>query len=105
MRKIDLSNYDVEVATKDGKQKIPYDVKGSMVDGMYHPELRLGSRELFENDRVAQKINSSDEYVLLEEADYQKLKLAFDTIKGFRKEDVELVKRVLEAPEVEVKEA
>ena len=104
MRKIDLSNYGVEVETQEGKKSIPYNVKGSLVDSLYHPELRLGSRELFENDRVAQKINSSEGYVLLEEADYQKLKLAFDTIKGFRKEDVELVKRVLEAPEVEVQE-
>ena len=104
MRKIDLSNYDVEVHTEEGIKKIPYDVKESVVSGMYHSELRLGARELFDNDRVAQKINSAHGHVLLEEADYQKVKTAFETIKGFRKEDLELVRRVLDAPEVTVKE-
>jgi hypothetical protein len=40
----------------------------------------------------------------VEEDDYRKLRQAFETIQGFTKNDVELVKRVLEAEEIEVAE-
>jgi hypothetical protein len=104
MRKIDLTNYDVEILTEQGLEIKPFSAKIAMSAILYHPDLRLGFRELFENDKVAQKINVAQDSVLLEEAEYQKLKHAFETIKGFGKEDVELVRRVMEAPEVEVKE-
>jgi predicted glycosyltransferase involved in capsule biosynthesis len=98
LRRIDLKNYDVG----EGDKKFPYDVKGSMVNALFNPDLRLGFKELFENDRVAQKINSAQDHVLLEEAEYQKLKQAFESFRGYNKEDVELVRRVLEAPETNV---
>ena len=104
MRKIDLSSYDVTVMEKDAMVTLPYDVKGSLVNGLYHSDLRLGYKELFENDKIARKIRDSNGFVLLEEAEYEKLKQAFEIIKGFTKEDVELVRRVIEAPEVSVKE-
>jgi hypothetical protein len=97
MRKIDLSNYAIPEGV--------YDVKGSMQAPLYSPELRLDYRELFENDRVAQKINNANESVLLEEADYLVLKNAFISFRGYGKNEVELVRRVLEAPEVDIKEA
>ena len=49
-------------------------------------------------------IKSANGFVLLEESEYSRIKMVFETIQGFRKEDVELVKRVIEAPEVEVQE-
>ena len=104
MRKIDLTSYDVTIMEKDQMMTVPYDVKGSIVNGLYHSELRLGYKELFENDRIAQKVKNSNGFVLLEEAEYEKLKQAFEIIRGFTKEDVELVRRVIEAPEVSVKE-
>ena len=104
MRKIDLTSYDVTVMEKDQMVTLPYDVKGSLINGMYHSELRLGYKELFENDRIAQKIRNSDGFVLLEESEYESVKHVFETIRGFTKEDVELVRRVIEAPEVSVKE-
>ena len=42
--------------------------------------------------------------ILVEEEDYRKLRQAFETIEGFTKNDMELVKRVLEAEEIEVEE-
>lgn len=105
MRKIDLINYDVEVPKEGGgKKTIPYQVKDSIQMALYNPELRLDYKSLFENDRVAQKIVSAQGSVLLEESEYEKLKHAFEIIKGFGKEDVELVRRILEAPPIEVKE-
>jgi len=104
VRRIDLTDYETEVLTEDGIKTIPYNVKESIDLAMYHPDLKLGWRELFENDRVAQKIKSANGSVLLEESEYTSIKRVFETIQGFRKQDLELVRRVLEAPKVEVTE-
>lgn len=80
------------------------DARGSMAASLYHPDLKLSARELLENDRVAQKINGATDFVLLEDAEYQKLLHAFEVIRGFEITDVELVKRVLNAKEVNVRE-
>ena len=105
MRKIDLTSYDVTVPDREGNMEtLPYDVRGSLSDGMYHPDLRLNSKDLFTNDRIAQKIRNSNGSILLEDAEYERVKSMMETITGFRKEDVEFVRRVIEAPEVTVKE-
>jgi hypothetical protein len=102
MRKIDLTNYDVEVQDSNGKRVLPYIIKEALQMSLYSPDLRLGSKELFDNDRVAQKISSAQGSVMLEEAEYNKLKSALETIKGYTKNDVEMLKRVFDAPEVTV---
>jgi len=104
MRKIDLSDYTVNTLTEQGEKPFPYSVKQSIEIALYHPDLKLNFRDLLENDRVAQKIKQANGFILLEESEYLRVRLAFESIKGFRKEDVELVKRVIEAPEVEVQE-
>lgn len=88
----------------DGKQ-IPYHIKDSIEVALYHPDLKLNSYGLMKANKVDQKIKSAQDTILLEEADYDTLKMAIETITGFTKQDVEFVRRVLEAPEVEVKEA
>lgn len=107
MRKIDLTPYEFKGTGPDGKEAIipAFNVKGSIVNALYHPELRLGARVLLDNDRLAQKIDKCDGSVLLEESEYEQVKSAFEKITGFERIDVELVRRVLEAPEVSVKEA
>lgn len=87
----------------------PYNVKGSMVACLLHPTLNLTGRELLLRDKLASRIEETkiiegNGHILIEEADYRKLKQAFETIQGFTKSDMELVRRVLEAEEVEVKE-
>jgi hypothetical protein len=105
MRKIDLTSYDVTVPDRSGNfETLPYDVRGSLADGMYHPDLRLNHKDLFTNDRIAQKILKSEGSVLLEDSEYERVKSMIETVTGFRKEDVEFVRRVIEAPEVTVKE-
>ena len=105
MRKIDLTSYDVTVPDgKGGEEILPFNVRGSLVDGMYHPDLKLNSKDLFINDRIAQKIEGAGDYVLLEDSEYDRVKTMIDTIKGFRKEDVEFVRRIIEAPKVDVEE-
>lgn len=98
MRKIDLTEYDVEVDTPDGIKTLPYDMKRSTVGILYHPDNKLNARDLLENDRVAQKIAASNGSVLLEEHEYNRLKMAVECGKGYTKQDVKLVTRILDAP-------
>jgi hypothetical protein len=103
MRKINLTPYLVKV-DENGTEK-PFDVKGSIYAALYHPDLKLSAMELLGNDKIAQKVKAAEGSVLLEEAEYEKIKRAFETLRGFDMNDVELVKRVLDAETVEVVEA
>jgi len=97
MRKISLIPYKVE-----GED---YKVKESIINILFSPHLRLGARAIVENDRIAQKVEAATEEVLLEEAEYAKIKNAVETFEGYGRSDLELVTRILGAPEVPVKEA
>ena len=110
MRKIQLENYMVKVPTDDGKfEPKPYNVKESMVSCLLHPALKLTGRELLLRNKLATRIEDApivegNGHILVEEEEYRKLRQAFETIEGFTKSDMELVRRVLEAEEIEVKE-
>jgi len=106
MRKIDMKKYMLQAKDAEGKAtEVPYDVKGSLVNILYHPVLKLAGRDLLLAHKLADKIeNCKEETILLEEVDYMKLKNAVEKIEGFGKHDVEFVQRVLEAEVVEVKE-
>lgn len=105
MKRIDVRDYPVGVQMDDGTiREIPYNVRDSLVGCLFHPELKLGGREILVRDLIAKKIESAEDYVLLEDAEYQKLNSAFDTVKGFGKADIELVRRVFDAEDVNVKE-
>jgi hypothetical protein len=99
MRKLDLSEYPVEV----GEQTLPYSVKESLSNLLYSSDLKRNFKDLLDNDRVAQKINKSGDYVLLEEEEYGRVKCAVENFKGYSRNDVILVQRVLDAPTYEVK--
>lgn len=111
MRKIQVENYMVPMRDEQGNMvPKPYNVKESMVSCLLHPVLKLTGRELLLRGKLATRIEEAEikegkGYILVEEADYAKLKKAFETIEGFTKSDMELVRRVLEAEEIEVKEA
>ena len=110
MRKIELQNYMVKVLVADDKfEPKPYNVKESMVSCLLHPALKLTGRELLLRNKLATRIEEAEivegnGHILVEEEDYRKLRQAFETIEGFTKSDMELVRRVLEAEEIEVKE-
>jgi hypothetical protein len=72
---------------------------------LFLPSLQLSARDVIEHDRIARKIETGGDEVLLEEAEYAKLKKAFETFTGFSRNDLELVTRVMDAPEVPIKEA
>ena len=110
MRKIELQNYVINVPLADGKFiPKPYNVKESLVSCLLHPALKLTGRELLLRNKLASRIEEAEiieghGHILVEEEDYRKLRQAFETIQGFTKSDMELVKRVLEAEEIEVAE-
>ncbi len=110
MRKIVLQNYMVMSPMPDGSfASKPYNVKESMVSCLLHPSLKLTGRELLLRNKLATWIEEAEiiegkGHILVEEEDYRKLKQAFETIQGFTKSDMELVRRVLEAEEIEVAE-
>ena len=108
--KINLEDYEVEVPTRDesGQEKtvkIPYRVKQSFEAVIFNPALKLDGRQVILQNKVFEKIEKAEKEVLLDSDDYLKTKQAFERFEGFRKADLILVKRVLEAEEVEVEEA
>jgi hypothetical protein len=97
MRKISLIPYNV------GENEYP--VRETLINLLYSPHLRLGARTLIDNGKIATKIESASDSILLEESEFEKLKNAVETFEGYGRHDVELVRRVLEAQDVPIKEA
>lgn len=105
MRKLNLEHYIVSIRDAQGKlNDIPYDFKDAIINLMFHPDLKLQRVALLETDILAKKIMEADEEIILEEEEYNKINNAIDRFEGFTKNEVELVKRVLECPEIDVKE-
>ena len=108
MRKIDVGNYMVQMRNAEGNlEPKPYNVKDSMVNCLLHPSLQLTGRELLLRNKLATRIEEAEivegnGHILVEEEDYRKLRQAFEKIEGFTKNDMELVRRVLEAEEIKV---
>ena len=110
MRRLDLTNYTVNIKTPDRMRpgheinaEFPYRVKDSILNLMFIRELQLSGAELVKQNVLAIKLEScKDDEILLEEDEYARIKKAFDTFKGFNRNDVELVTRIQEAEVVEV---
>lgn len=87
-----------------GTKEVEYDTKTFLIAALLHPQLRLTGKELLARGALMDKIESCDGTLLVEEADYSKMKQAFETVQGFTLNDMTLVKRVMEAKQVDVKE-
>jgi len=105
MRRLNVTQYMVSILQPDGTYKeIPYKAKESLINLMFHPNLKLGGVDLLKQNKIAEKILKAGIDVLLEEEEYNKVKQAIDSFKGYTKNEVELVRRVTECPEIKVKE-
>ncbi len=105
LRKIDVTPYMLQAQMPEGGTKeVEYNTKNFLIVALLHPQLRLTGRELLSRRKLVDKIEECDGTLLVEEADYSKMKQAFETVRGFTLNDMELVERVLEAEEVEVEE-
>ena len=113
MVKLVISDYfiqgrvtDQEKGTSEMKD-IPYNVKQSIAGLLFHPSLNLTMRDAITRKDLADSIeNCKEDFILVSEDDFKKVKSAFDTVKGFGKNDLELLFRIEKAEtiEVEVKE-
>lgn len=110
MRRIDLSSYNVPAKgqkvcdTCRGTGFVPvevaqsYNVRDSVIEALFHPDLKLSARELLDREDLARKIRDCPgDIILLEEVEYNKLVQGIQSAKGFTKPDMEFVRRVLNA--------
>ena len=108
MRKLLITDYTVKIDVRgeDGnteKKDLPYKVRDSLCALLFHNDLKLGGKDLLENGKVADKLEVCDEdFILLTEAEFGKIKFSIDTIRGYGRNEIQLVQRVEEAEEVEV---
>ena len=108
MRRLNLKDYTVTGRVRGGDGNLvnitaPYHFKDSILNLLFQRELQLSGAELVKQNVLAMKLeNCKDDEILLEEDEYQRIKKALDTFKGFGRNDIELVTRVTEAAVVEV---
>ena len=103
MRELNLKPYMISVNGPKGMTEIPYDVKGSLGNIVLSPNLKLNGRDLLKSNKVISKIEDcKEDAILLEESEFKYLTTAFERFEGFSKNEVELVKRVLESEIVKV---
>jgi len=105
MRKLQIDDYKVEVQQNGKYIELPYDVVGSLGILLFHQDLRLNGRELLQNGELLSKIEGAKEnnqsFVFLTPEEYSRVKRIVD-LRVFGKNEVELVKRILNCEEVEV---
>lgn len=108
MKKINVKNYSIKVPTPEGIKDLPYDVAKSIENVLLATGDMTGQRlsmsELLRNARIGQKISGGVEkgFALLEEAEFNEIKKAFEAFRGFGINEVELCRRITEAEDVQV---
>jgi len=110
MRKLDLTDYTAKAKVPDPAKpgglldiQYPYPVKESLLQVMFAPQLKLTGPELLKQTMLGMKIEScKDGSILLEDAEWERLKQAVTVVTGFSSPDVEFVRRILEAPETPI---
>lgn len=103
MKKLNLQNYYVEVQTKEGLKKIPYDIKGSIKNILFDPRQQLNHLQLFEAMEVYRKIKEAKEDILLEDAEYSIIDKSLNAFRGWTENDYEFVRRIKDAENIEMK--
>ena len=99
-------NDDAEVVNLAGELKsaLVYDVRGSLVEVLFHPQLDLPAKAALERDDLARKILEHPEStILLEEAEYALITGSLNAVSGLGRNDVRFIRQVLNAPQVEVR--
>lgn len=101
MKKINLTSYKME-NEKD------YNIMEAVGAVLFHHSLNLGAKDVVERGKLFDKIktqqNSANE-ILLEDSEYTILKNSIEQVRGFNKEDITFINRILNAESVNVQEA
>jgi len=108
MRKLDLRNYQFTEKVRNpvtgGVEEftLPYNVKDSVLNILFLPDLRLQGAALIRQNILAIKIEQAGDEVSLEEEEYQRVKVAAETYKAQCRADVGLIDRILnQTPQIE----
>lgn len=115
MRKVDLSDYPVEIKisevnaqTGEVKDKVVKDSMESMkaiINVLFSEHQQLNALELLDRSKLKEKLEAAQKssgMALLEEDEWNNLVGAFKKHKGFNQYAITLVDRIMNAPKVEV---
>lgn len=105
--KLDISEFQVEDFAPDQGKVVPmnYGVRPALVGILLNPQLNLTGIDVFNRYPLASRIKNSDnEVILLDSEEYGWFKTAIAAVKGFGINDVELIRRIRNAPEVDIEE-
>lgn len=115
MHKLQISDYNVKmkVRSEDGSvsdKEFPFKVLDSISMIIFHPELKLSGKELLASGKLAEKLEDEKNhkkegesvFILLTAQEFGMVKRAFETAKGFGRNEIELIRRIEECEEVEV---
>jgi len=103
VRKIDLTNYQTPWRTDVPEQERSFAVKESLAAVLFNNP-GMNPRQLLKVNRIAEKIEAATGYVLLENEEYDRLMEGLEGTSPTQltRDTVELVRRVLEAPVIDV---
>ena len=108
MRKLDLRDFKVKqkimnsMPGQEEYKELSYFVKDSILNILFLPELKLMGIVLVKQNILAMKIEECDEYVMLEEEEYGRVKDAINIYPAQTRHDAILVDRVLnQTPKIE----
>jgi len=97
VKALNISDYNVAVPFEGVEKDVPYAVRPSLI-GLLFSQRDLGVMEILSRDDIARKIRDwVGDQLLLEDAEFALLDAAVKAFKGYGKNDVELVRRVLGA--------
>ena len=103
MRKLDLTQYITHRQDDEGKA-ISFDVRSSAIELLF-VNGRLQPLERMKRETLAQRIESEEgNTILLEDADWDKMNEGLAKVDMPGREFNEFVRRIIEAPTVQVKE-
>lgn len=102
MKTLDISPYDVVIGkTPEGLElRQAYPIRDSIANILF-AQPGLKARDLLRRDDIARKVIAAPEdSVTLDDAEFEQLKAATDSLEGYGRQDVELIRRIvaLDAP-------
>ena len=97
--RIDLSPYQ---GIDEGGKELPIDCKQSLVNILFHPDLKLEPSEMFDAKDIADKVRSTDQYVVLDNKEMSHVRKAYRCIRGFPEMYIEFLRRIRDAEQIEL---
>ncbi len=97
MKVLNIMDYNVTLAVDGVEKDVPYAVRPSLINLLFSQQ-NLGALDVLDRDDIARKIRDwKGDTLLLEDAEFKLLDAAVRAFKGYTKNDVELVRRVVKA--------